>query len=144
MLCSQIKEMGTDIKIPILALSDTTKGYKDNKSGEGTSRGSYMADHTGDYMMLLRTSRSAIKAIYGDIPSDEDKQEDPFIEKIERKLQEAAYANPKGRYALKSNYEKYASLVTSKVRDGGKFSPLFLYSPAYHLFEDTMLWKNSL
>lgn len=141
-LCSQIKEMGTDLKIPILALSDTVKAHKDNKTGEGLSRGSYMADHTGDYMIHLRTSRIAIKAIYGEKPDAKEIEDDPFIGKIETKLNRAEYTDPKGRYALKYDWDKYAALVTSKVRDNCKFSPLFIYKPNLHLFEDTELWED--
>lgn len=147
-LVSQIKEMAEDLNIPILALSDTVKSHKDNKSGEGAVRGSYMADHTADNVIMLRASRSALKAVY-DIDSNDNKlneykKEDPFVEKIDAELKKRPYTEKDGRYYLKEDYDKYVSLVTSKVRDSGKFSPLFIYRPQYHLFEDTQLWENIL
>ena len=144
MLCSQMKEMATNLEIPILALSDTVKNYKDNKSGEGAGRGSYVIDHTADYVMHLRTSRDPLKAMYGCIPDGQAKEEDPFIELIEKKLSEVSFAEKEGSYALKGVWDKYTCLVTSKVRDGGKFSPLFVYKPAHHYFEDTELWEDIL
>lgn len=146
-LSSQIKEMAENLNIPILALSDTVKAHKDNASGEGSIRGSYMADHTADYVMMLRTSRNVLKALYGgtkDIKDKEEEQEDPFFAKIKAKLDNDYRFKPDGEFALKSDYDKYTSLVTSKVRDSGKFSPLFTYRPAFHLFEDLPIWDDIL
>ena len=65
-LSSQIKEMAESLSIPILALSDTTKDHKNDKEGHAMIRGSYMANHTADYVMMLRASRCPFFATYGD------------------------------------------------------------------------------
>lgn len=146
-LCSQIKEMAESLNIPILALCDTVKNHKDNASGEGAIRGSYMADHTADYVMMLKTSMNPFEAIYGE-KAEERKQElekeNPLYGKINEALGSGTFTDKMGCYTLSSSWDKYAGLVTSKVRDGAKFSPLFVYRPAYHLFEDTMLWEKVL
>lgn len=134
-LIAEIKQMAEDLEIPILVLSDTVKGHKDNATGEGAARDSYMIDHTVDYNMMLRTSKDALKALYGDIePKPVD---DPFIEKVKNVI---AQITKKKEYELTGSWDKYASLVTPKVRDSGKFNPLFIYRPAYHLFEDIPIW----
>jgi hypothetical protein len=160
LLCSQIKEMAESSNIPILALSDTVKNHKDNASGEGSIRGTYMADHTADYTMMLRASRDPLKALYGVNPTSRDKSdkdkleelssEDPFFGKVKEKLdsdyrfKKGGSSTQDGKFALNNDWNKYTSLVTSKVRDNGKFSPLFVYRPAYHLFEDTEFWDGIL
>ncbi|GEM_PF-6327429 len=141
-----IKEMAEDLSIPILALSDTVKNHHDNQTGEGASRSSYMIDHTADYNIMLRTSRNPLSALYGttktgatkspNLPSPED---DPFVDIIKKKVEATSY---KPEIKLPAKWDKYAALVTSKVRDSGRFSPLFVYKPAFHLFEETSLWDD--
>ena len=75
--------------------------------------------------------------------------EDPFFKQIKEKLESDDYKIDEiygsGQYALNGEWDKYASnWYTSKVRDSGKFNPLFIYRPAYHLFEDTLLWDGIL
>jgi phage/plasmid primase-like uncharacterized protein/replicative DNA helicase len=149
-LISDIKQMAEDLDIPILAISDTIKGHNSSSDGEGKARGSYMIDHTCDYFMYIRTSRDPKIAIYGakkdkqdTVPNVPNKEEDPFVERIVQALDRAKYKG-NGRFALDSDWNKYASLQTSKVRDNGKFSPLLIYKPAIHSFEETDLWDEIL
>ena len=147
-LCSGLKRLANDLKIPIIVISDTTKEHESNLSGEGSARGSYMVDHTVDVNIKIRSSRDPYKAIYGITPAKDKKDnkddlflEDPFKEKVSNKLEDQTYKN---KIKLESDWDKYAALVTSKQRDGGKFSPLFRYSPGSHYFEEIPVWETIL
>jgi len=148
--------MANKLNIPVLVLSDTVKQHKDNISGEGAARGSYMNDHIADYTMMLRTSRDPWQSLYGvkdpTKSSEEDSKknknnkaqcidsDDPFSEEVRKIINDADYT--KGFYHLRNPYDKYASLVTPKYRDGGIFNPLFVYRPYAHLFLQTNLWDE--
>lgn len=139
---SDIKQMAEDLEIPILALSDTVKNHKDNTTGEGASRSSYMIDHVGDYTMMLRTSTDPLVALYGG-PKGKESQDidDPFMEAVKNELNSGYF---KEKHKLISKWDRYAALVTPKVRDHGKFSPLFVFHPAFSFFEETSLWESIL
>ena len=155
-LITDIKDMADRLSIPILALSDTVKQHKDNISGEGAARGSYMNDHIADYTMMLRTSRDPWQALYGvKDPAKESEGsqqkngknkaqsidiDDPFLERVKKFLDSANVTN--GFYSLKRDYDKYAALVTPKYRDGGIFNPFFLYRPYAHSFLEIKLWDD--
>ena len=69
-----------------------------------------MSDHTSDYVMMLRTSRSPLGAMYGEKKiNDDDMFEDPFFTDVNKALESTDYTH--GKYALKSDqshWDKYA------------------------------------
>jgi hypothetical protein len=91
--------------------------------------------------MMLRTSLKPIEALYGEGATRAD-DGDPLAKEITEELKKGVFADKNGRYKLSDKWDKYASLVTSKNRDGAKFSPLFVYKPHLHLFIDTNLCKD--
>ncbi len=148
-LCSQLKDLSESLNIHILALSDTIKNHEANKDGEGAGRGSYMIDHTADYVMMLKAKRDPIEALYGKMTDGEmqtKEKEDPLFDKVKEFLNGPSVRkislDSSPTYSLKNDFDKYAALVVSKQRDGARFSPLFIYHPADHLFEEVPVWRN--
>lgn len=156
-IMSAIKRMAEDLNITIITISDTTKGHKDNISGDGMVCGSYMIDHIADVTLMLRTSRDAHFALFGKFtpnakdtkkPQGDQIEYEPVIEiAADRKLR--VFEDEKGKscstvegHDLENYNEVYAAFVCPKARNSAKLNPLFIYHKDYHFFEDVDLYKG--
>lgn len=143
-IISDIKKMATELNIPIMAISDTTKGHKENTSGDGAGRNSYMIDHVADVMLMLRTSRDAKIALIGS-QKQESEQESIIEEAISKKIV-ASDQNKKSMcvngHELEGPSDVYAALVCPKTRNSARINPLFIYHKSFHSFEDIELYEG--
>lgn len=141
---SDIKKMSIELNIPILAISDTTKGHKENTSGDGAGRNSYMIDHVADVVLMLRTSRDATVALIGN-SKDKGEQEALIAKVLESKVQKAGSDKEMAfvkEHKLLGSSDVYAALVCPKARNSARINPLFIYHKDYHLFEDIELYEG--
>jgi replicative DNA helicase len=129
-IASQLKRLAKDLKIPIIALSDTTKSKAEDmeegkKGGGGAFRGSYMLAHIPDITAEIRTGPKILESLIKD-------KDDELSEKY-RSIQ-SAWSIEKAEKSEKAGFPTYAILDISKQKTGSTIKAVFLYYKAFNKF----------
>jgi replicative DNA helicase len=129
-VASQIKQLARDLRIPVVAISDTTKDAANKaegtkRMGQTGVRGSYMATHTTDVQWEIR--------IGGEDFMDSLAKE---AGEYGGKYKDLKVAHPLSDYSetYKESFPIYACVDLSKQRSGARLKAMFVYLQAYNTF----------